>query len=168
MTEGKSPDSNEIGSLQLKKLMRQLEIDEGRRLRVYLDSEGLRTIGIGHLIKKSDPPEIRDLKVGDLITKEQLIALFEADLAIAIHDFRIIFLEWKTFPAEVQEIIINMLFNLGRDRFLGFKHFIAAIYERNWVKAADEMQNSKWFHQVGNRAKRLATRMRTINASVSN
>jgi lysozyme len=149
--------------VQLKRLMRQLEIDEGRKLRVYEDTEGLPTVGIGHLIKKSDPPEIRNLKVGDLITREQMESLFEQDLAIAMADFRLIFTNWETIPAEAQEILINMLFNLGRIRFLGFKGVIAAVYANNWEKAADEMQDSKWFNQVGKRAARLVARMRVIN-----
>lgn len=143
--------------------MRQLEIDEGRRLNVYLDTEGLRTVGIGHLIKESDPPEIRDLKVGDKITLIQCQTLFEKDLATAITDYKVIFPQWETFPAEVSEIFINMLFNIGRQRFLGFKKMIAAAYDKNWNEVANQMEDSKWYHQVGNRAVRLVNRMRTMH-----
>jgi len=152
--------------IQLKRLMRQLEIDEGRSLKVYLDTKGLPTVGIGHLIKETDPPEIRSLKVGDSITKEQLQSLFEGDLAIAISDFNIIFPDRETLPAEVQEIIINMLFNMGRARLLKFKDLIAAVYVRDWAKAADEMVDSKWYRELEHlksmRAKRLVSQMRSM------
>jgi len=162
MSEGWFP-RYEGKKLQLKRLMRQLELDEGRKLKVYQDTENLLTVGVGHLIKPTDPPEIRNLKEGDYITAEQMEELFNADLAIAISDFRVIFSNWETFPAEAQEILINMLFNLGRDRFLKFKKMIAAVYEQKWDVAAHEMEDSKWYYQVGNRAKRLAARMRDVH-----
>lgn len=154
---------HESGQINTKRLMRQLEIDEGKKLKVYYDTEGLLTVGIGHLIKNTDPPEIRNLKVGDSITEDQCRELFNNDLAIAIADFRVIFSDWETIPAEVQEIIINMLFNLGRNRLLKFKKFIEAVYAKQWDRAADEMQNSRWFTQVGDRSKRLVARMRTMH-----
>ena len=89
--------------------------------------------------------------------------MFHQDLAIAIADFRVIFSDWETIPAEVQEIIINMLFNLGRNRLLKFKKFIEAVYAKEWDRAADEMQNSRWYTQVGNRSKRLVARMRSMH-----
>lgn len=78
---------HESGQINTKRLMRQLEIDEGKKLKVYYDTEGLLTVGIGHLIKNTDPPEIRNLKVGDSITEDQCRELFNNDLAIAIADF---------------------------------------------------------------------------------
>ena len=149
--------------IQLKRLMRQLEIDEGRKLKVYLDTEGLKTVGIGHLITDKDPPEIQNLQVGDSITRQQMDNLFHGDLAIAISDFRLIFNIWESLPGEVQEILINMIFNLGRKRFLGFKKLIAAIYNKDWKQASYEMQDSKWYRQVGKRAERLCQRMRDID-----
>ncbi len=143
--------------------MRQSEIDEGKKLKAYHDTEGLLTVGIGHLIKKTDPPAIRDLKLGDSITEDQCRELLNNDLAIAISDFRVIFNNWETIPAEAQEILINMLFNLGRDRFLRFKKLIAAVYEHNWAEAALQMEDSRWYRQVGDRSKRLVARMRTID-----
>jgi len=149
-------------NMQLKRLIKQLKLDEGVRAKAYHDSEGLLTVGIGHLIKDTDPEWVRALKAGDLITIDQINSLFENDLAIAISDFKVIFNDWETIPAEVQEILVNMIFNLGRIRFLGFKKLILAVYEQKWDKAADEMQDSKWFAQVGNRAKRLVSQMRSM------
>lgn len=149
--------------IKVERLIRQLEIDEGKRLDVYLDTEGLKTVGIGHLIKKTDPPEIRDLKVGDKITEEQCVQLFEQDLSIAITNFKVVFPVSDSIPAEVQEILVNMIFNLGLVRFSKFKNLIAAVNKQDWSKAADEMKNSKWYTQVGKRADRLIARMRTIH-----
>lgn len=152
-----------MNKINMNRLMRQIEIDEGKKLKAYHDTEGLLTVGIGHLIKKNDPPGICDLKLGDSITEDQCRELLNNDLAIAISDFRVIFNNWETIPAEAQEILINMLFNLGRDRFMKFKKLIAAIYEHNWSEAALQMEDSRWYRQVGDRSKRLVARMRTID-----
>jgi lysozyme len=55
-----------------------------------------------------------------------------------------------------------MCFNLGVNRMGGFKRFLAAVEDRDWQKAADEMYDSKWRRQVPNRAGRLIERMRQI------
>jgi lysozyme len=48
-----------------------------------------------------------------------------------------------------------MCFQLGRPRLSKFKKMIAAVEDMNWEKMADEMENSRWFQQTKNRAKRL-------------
>ena len=65
-------------------------------------------------------------------------------------------------PEEAQRIIANMIFNLGRTRFLGFKKFIDAVKDCNWSEAADEMVASNWYGQVKGRSKRLEKRMRSL------
>ncbi len=148
--------------MNLERLKRQLEIDEGKKLRVYLDHLGYPTVGIGHLVKDSSPERVRSLQVGDKITEEECHELFIQDISIAVGDCKIIFDEWDSFPSEVQEILVNMLFNLGRPRFLTFKKMIAAVYQRDWQRASEEMADSRWANQVGARATRLIKRMRSV------
>ena len=38
----------------------------------------------------------------------------------------------------------------------------AGVDARDWQQAADEMVDSKWYHQVTNRAERLVQRMREV------
>lgn len=57
--------------------------------------------------------------------------------------------------------LIDMMYNLGPTRFEGFKKMIAAISEGDFERAADEMLDSNWSKQVGERAVRLAGIMRT-------
>jgi lysozyme len=52
-----------------------------------------------------------------------------------------------------------MCFNLGHPRFSKFKKFIYAMQVSDWERAAEEMMDSKWATQVGDRAKRLRDRM---------
>jgi len=144
----------------LEKLKQQLIADEGKRNDIYLDHLGFKTVGIGHLITKSDFEF--NMKVGTKITDERVNELFEKDIAKTIADAKIVFKDWKTFPEELMLIILNMLFNLGLSRFRGFRKMIVHIENKNYKAAAAEMEDSKWFKQVPNRAKRLQKRMLSL------
>ena len=62
----------------------------------------------------------------------------------------------------MQEIIANMLFNMGLGRMKAFKGMKRNVDARQWDKAADEMVDSRWYNQVGERSKRLVERMRSV------
>lgn len=143
--------------LDYKKLESQLVIDEGKKLIVYLDSEGLPTVGIGHLIRPSD-----NLKLGDKITDLQCSNFFMHDIAIAVESCEKLIPNFISLPEEVKQIIANMMFNLGINRLSQFKKFLAAINAKNYAEAANQMQNSKWYSQTKCRAERLTKRMRAL------
>jgi len=48
-----------------------------------------------------------------------------------------------------------MCFNLGGTRFSKFKNMLKACREQQWKIMAVEMQDSKWFKQVGRRSLEL-------------
>ena len=66
---------------------------------------------------------------------------------------------WRSLDDNRQRVVANMCFNLGQPRFSGFKKFIHAMQVSDWERAAEEMMDSKWATQVGDRAKRLRDRM---------
>ena len=149
--------------MNMGRLINQLEIDEGKRLAVYVDTEGYKTVGIGHMIKDDDPEWLRNLNPGESIKYPQMYKLFFEDLSNAIQDAAIVFEDvWNDLPETVQEVVVNMLFNLGRNNFLTFKKTIKAVYDNDWEKMAEEMMDSKWATQVGPRAVRLQRRVRDI------
>lgn len=142
-------------------LFETLKIDEGVKNDVYLDHLGYKTVGVGHLILPLDPES--QLEVGDEITDERVKELFEHDLDTCIEECVILFGEhWETFPGEVQEILANMMFNMGRPRLSKFKNFGKALREGDWAKAADEGRDSLWHRQVTNRAERLMSRLEEV------
>ena len=59
-----------------------------------------------------------------------------------------------------QDVLINMLFNMGANRLLTFTKMWAAIRDNDFETAADEMLLSRWADQVGQRAIELSDRMR--------
>lgn len=70
----------------------------------------------------------------------------------------------KFFPKldENRQIaLIDMCFNLGIQGFLNFTKMILALEAHDYKRAADEMLDSKWAEQVGERAQCLANIIRT-------
>jgi len=139
----------------------QLKIDEGVKYEIYEDHLGLPTFGIGHLILDSDPEE--GMPIGTEVSEERVKLCFENDLDLAISECTILYDNWKELPSEVQEILVNMMFNLGRPRLAKFKNFNKAISSRNWQVASIEGRDSLWYRQVTNRAERLMKRLENVN-----
>ena len=108
-----------------------------------------------------DDPE-HGQEVGTTVTEERVIEVFEKDVQVTIDECKKLYEDWFDLPDEVQLIIANMMFNMGRPRLSQFKGMKAGVDERDWNRAADEMVDSKWYRQVTNRADRLVTRMRNV------
>lgn len=138
----------------------QLSIDEGVVYEVYLDSLGYPTFGIGHLILEEDQED--GINIGTPVSKTRVTEVFQADLDTAISECKVLYGMWCTFPDEVQEIIVNMMFNLGRPRLSRFRNFKKAVDAHDWKQAAIDGRDSKWYRQVGNRAERLMVRMENV------
>ena len=87
---------------------------------------------------------------------------FEKDLDTAISECKVLFEDFDDMPGEVQEVLVNMMFNMGRTRLSGFKNFKKALDEGDWSQAAVEGRDSKWYRQVTNRAERLMERLEAV------
>lgn len=143
------------------RVFEQLKIDEGVKYEIYKDHLGYPTFGVGHLIVKDDPeygePE------GTEISEDRVWEAFEKDLHIAECECVALYNnKFMTWPDEVQEILVNMMFNMGRTRLSKFKNFRSALEERDWKRAAVEGRDSLWYRQVTNRAERLMARLETV------
>ena len=142
------------------KLREEIAEDEGCKYEIYLDHLGLTTTGIGHLITESD--EEYGKPVGTVVEQERVRQLFALDMAVTIDECKVLYPDFDDLPEEVQHIIANMCFNMGRPRLSKFKMMQAAVNARDWNEAAEQMIDSKWYTQVPNRARRLVDRMRAL------
>lgn len=150
--------------MNIEALKKQLIIDEGCKLEVYLDHLGNPTFGIGHLLTNRDIEwfawkTISKEKPGMKISQERVDKVFEKDVEYCIGDCRKLFKNFDKLVDELQQILANMMFNLGGVKLQKFKNFIKAIENQNFKKAVQEMKKSAWYNQVGDRAKRLVARM---------
>jgi len=140
----------------------QLKIDEGVVYEIYLDHLGYPTFGVGHLILESDPEHGHP--VGTKVPNYRVVEAFSADLCTAIDECVVLYgdTEWENFPEEVKQILVNMMFNMGRTRLSKFRKMNAWLMERNWKAAAHEGRDSLWYKQVTNRAERLMSRLENV------
>ena len=146
--------------MNLRKLRAQLAIDEGIKYEVYNDHLGYATFGIGHLVLESDLEYGQE--VGTPVNESRVIDVFEQDMQSVLRDCNILYTDFHYLPEEAQQIIANMMFNMGRPRLSKFKGMKRGVDARDWDAAADEMVDSAWYRQVTNRAERLVKRMRAI------
>jgi GH24 family phage-related lysozyme (muramidase) len=147
--------------MDLDMLKEQIIQDEGQCLAVYKCTEGHKTVGVGHMLKRIDPEF--DFNVGDTITQERSDELLEQDLDMTIKDCIHAIPTWDYLPEEVQLICANMIFNLGRSRFMEFALFRRALQNQDWKEAAAQMTDSLWHRQLPNRSTRLIKRMENVD-----
>ena len=146
--------------MDIEKLREQLEIDEGVVHEIYLDHLGYPTFGIGHLVTDTDPEYGAD--VGTKVDETRCIEAFNEDVETVIADCHVLYPDFDDLPEEVQQIVANMMFNMGRPRLSKFKGMKRGVDAKDWTAAADEMVDSAWYRQVTNRAERLVERMRNV------
>jgi lysozyme len=139
-----------------------LKVDEGVVYEIYKDHLGYPTFGVGHLVLENDPEHGQE--VGTPVSEDRVKECFEKDLDTAINEcvelYGARFID--DWPDEVQQVLVNMMFNMGRTRLSKFKNFKAALDANDWKKAAVEGRDSLWYKQVTNRAERLMKRLEGI------
>ncbi len=134
--------------------------EEGKRLKVYEDTLGNPTAGIGHLVLPVD-----ELKLGDIISEERCKSLFLADLKKAEDGAKRVCRTWnlKNQLPMVLHVLTCMVFQMGRAGVLKFRKFLAALQRQNYIVAAAEMLDSRWAKQTPRRAYRLANEIASLN-----
>ena len=125
-----------------------LRLEEGKRLDLYRDTEGILTIGIGYNIQKRGLPD-------DIVEE-----LFRRDMVRLRADAARI-PEYAGLDPVRQGVIERMVFQMGVDGVLAFVNTRKALAEQRWADASTGILTSKWARQTPARAAREATRIRT-------
>ena len=144
--------------MNIDKLREELKEDEGCKYEIYLDHLGLPTHGIGHLITEWD--EEYEKPVGTPVSEDRVNNCFAKDVETVLEDCKVLYSNFDELPEEVQLILANMMFNMGRTRLSKFKKLKLAVDDEDWMEASIQMEDSRWYKQVPNRAERLCKRMR--------
>jgi lysozyme len=137
-----------VSTFAIADLVADLNRDEGRRLKPYVDTVGKTSIGVGRNLTDVG---ISDAECDTLLQNdiEKTLAWLDANLSW-----------WRNLDAVRQRALANMAFNM-RARLLGFTNTLAALQKSDWQTAHDEMLDSVWAKQVGERATRLANMILT-------
>ena len=132
-------------------LISMLKRHEGFRRYPYCDTLGFLTVGYGYNL---------DSLMEDGISEKEAVSLLEARVSIIREEAAQKIPNWDTLLDVRQDVIIDMIYNMGITRFFGFKRMLSALKYHLWNVAADEMLDSRWAEQVGGRALELAEMMR--------
>ena len=133
------------------KLKARIKKNEGYRNQIYYDQLGKPTIGFGHLIKQKEKFLHRKK-----YSKKYLNTIFENDFNLALNDF-IKNYSVKSLSKNLQEVLLEMIFQLGIKNCLKFKKFNKLLKLKYLHMAALEMLDSRWYVQTPKRVENLVS-----------
>ena len=144
--------------MNMDRLLKSVKAHEGYRNKVYLDSLGKRTVGVGHLC-------VEDFWEDDKEYEEKfLLTILEHDLKSAIKSAEELCSDCPDLDDLAKETIIEMVFQLGETGVSKFRNMWKALESNppQYDVAATEMLDSRWAKQTPNRAKEMSDHMRSL------
>jgi len=117
---------------------------------VYKDSLGIDTIGYGFAIKDLE----LDKDICDIILERKL-----KDLESRV---KLKFDWYIDMPKEIQDVVMEMCYQLGVTGVSKFKKTIAYLQNKQWKEASVEMLDSLWARQTPNRAQEMSNRVKKL------
>ena len=148
--------------MNMDRLLASVKKHEGYRNKVYLDTLGKRTVGVGHLC-------VEDFWEDDKEYEEKfLMDILEADLQNAIKSAQDLINNCPSggkanISSDAEIIIIEMVFQLGKSGVSKFRNMWKALQQDppQYDVASIEMLDSRWAKQTPNRAKAMADQMKS-------
>ena len=134
-------------------LIADIKAHEGYSKKVYKDTLGYDTIGVGFLVSSLELDE----DVCDIILERRL----KKNESVLQRKMTY----YSKLPIEVQNIIQNMYYQLG-NRLFNFVKTLHYIESGKWRAASAEMLDSLWAKQTPNRAKELSERMAKVDENL--
>jgi lysozyme len=152
-TEIQQPQATESAvskDLNMKAYECQLKIHEGVKYVSYIDSVGLPTAGIGHLLRTN---EISSYPVPTPVAESRVTTWFQQDAPISIAGaHRLLGTDvWAELTDIRKRACADLCYNMGEPRLAKFKKFLAAMRASDYNSAGISLRNTKWFTQVGRR-----------------
>ena len=146
-----------------------LVLNEGNKPKVYKDSKGNRTIGVGFNLEdagnrkflKREGIDINELFSGRELSERETRTLYNHSLTQAFKDAQSYDPNFAKRPEAVKMTLVDMAFNLGLTRLNKFVDMKAGLKNNDYNVAADEMVDSKWYKQVKDRGPRMVNVMRS-------
>jgi len=135
-------------TLDLHRVMLFISQWEGKEAKVYLDTTGHRTVGIGFNLERNDAGakleaiglDLDKVRQGlQTLTEDQMMDLMQEDVANAMTETRKMFLGMENFPLEAQLVLVDLVYNVGASTLRAFKNFMLAVRARRWARAALEL-----------------------------
>ena len=144
--------------MNMERLLKSVKQHEGYRNKVYLDSLGKRTVGVGHLCVEDHWEDNREYP------EEMLMNILVKDLKSAIQGAGELCSDCPDLRDQAREIIVEMVFQLGKTGVSKFRNMWKALKKDppQYDVAAKEMLDSRWAKQTPNRAKEMSDHMGSL------
>lgn len=126
-----------------------IKVHEGYEQYPYKCSMGIQTIGYGRNLESRG------------LSEDEAAYLLACDIRLAEGELMDNYEYFWSISGVRKAILIDMMVNLGSSRLSKFKKMHQALGSKDYELAADEMLDSRWASQVGNRALTLAQAMRS-------
>lgn len=139
--------------MKFNNVIQSIKKHEGLRLKPYKCPANKLTIGYGRNIEDNGISEDEAY----FLLKNDIYRI-EVNLTYSIvnkYNF-----SFRTLPDFVQDILIEMAYQLGVDGLFKFKKMFSALKNDNYDMASKEMLNSLWAKQTPKRAKTLSNLMK--------
>lgn len=145
--------------------IQRLCVNEGLKLKPYYCPAGHLTIGIGRNLEGNPLTEEEKAYIGhsvkEGITNDQAFYLCRNDLKKVRADLDKHLPWWRDLNADRQFVMIDLMYNLGLKTFMTFQKTLSSIAQGYYIRAAEQLLQSKYAKQVGIRAERNAYALRT-------
>ena len=134
--------------MNIQRLRQQLIKHEGVEYKLYTCTSLKTSIGVGRNLEDRG------------ISHATAMQMLDEDIDICINELQQTLSYWNDLPSRVKEGLINLCFNMGISRLMAFKKTFGFLREGMYSKAADELLDSRYANQVGQRAVDVANMIR--------
>ena len=126
--------------MNIERLRKQITKHEGIEYKLYKCTSDKWTIGVGRNLDDRG------------ISHDTAMQMLDEDIDICINELQQTVSYWDDLPERVQEALVNLCFNMGIKRLMAFKKTFGYLRVGMFAKAADELLDSRYANQVGQRA----------------
>ncbi len=63
--------------------------------------------------------------------------------------------DFEKLPEVIQRVLVTICFNHGVSRLCKFRNMLKACRNHDWKEMSVQMEDSRWFNQVGGRSREL-------------
>jgi lysozyme len=151
-----------------------IQPSEGTRSKVYRDSRGKKTVGVGFNLNAPGSAKLmRELginytavKNGRKLTDDEIDALFTRKVEDAMAAGPRVLKTFEDHPRDVQLAVVDMIYNLGPTGFSNLDSARDALERMDYNRAANNLERTAWYRQVGGRAENIVSIIRSAGSPV--
>ena len=142
---------------------------------MYRDTGGIRHVGIGFNLDRAGARDTFNqhginydltLNGGYWLSSAQMTSLFNSDIQWARDGARRWVSSFDSQPHWVQNVLIDMTYNMGGTSLWKWSNFVKQINGRLYDTAARNMASTKYWSQVGRRCTRNQEILRSCSAYI--